>query len=445
MKKLKNSEIFNKYIKVCEENPEKYYKDYLACKEKVANSTAIYKGEPIPFLYNPMFHTEKDVENFKYIIDTLMKILNKVIGKYLNDSDYREKFGFSKELEELILIDPGYDVSVPIGRFDVFYKDINNFKFCELNADGASAMNEDNVIDRIILETEAIKNLSNEYQFDYLKLVDEWVEESIKLYKKFNSINDKPNVAIVDFKGLGTVKEFEVFKKVYEEHGYNAEIVDPRELIYKNNSLYYNDFKVDMIYRRAVTCELMERISEIPDFIEAYKDKNVCFIGGIRSQIAHNKIIFKVLHDKDTLELLSEEERKYVKNHIPYTAEFENNISIKEEAKNKDKYVLKPKDLYASKGVYVGKDFSIEEWNKKIEECWNNEYLLQEFCVPYTKEMVRFEEDKMTVEKFMYLIGLFQYNEKFRGFYTRVGKNNIISTSTGGFTVPNIVVKEKYK
>jgi len=35
------------------------------------------------------------------------------------------------------------------------------------------------------------------------------------------------------------------------------------------------------------------------------------------------------------------------------------------------------------------------------------------------------------------------YNEKFAGFYTRVGQKNIITSASGGFSVGNLIVKEK--
>lgn len=437
---LKES-LIKKYIDIVKSDEEKFYNDYLKTKKSVGNSTAIYKGEPVPFLYQPMFHTEEDINSFESLTDTLMSILNKVINRYLNNDNFRKKFGFPKELEELILIDPGYDVSVPVGRFDVFYKNKDNFKFCELNADGASAMNEDNELDRIIQDTLPINEL--DYDVSYLELIDKWVDESISLYNKYDKNNSKPNIAIMDLSGGGTIIEFEEFKKAYIKKGYNTEIVDPRDLVYKDGFLYHNDFRIDMIYRRLVTCELLENIHEMPDFIEAYKDRAVCVIGGIRSQIIHNKIIFKILHDEDNIEYLSEEEVSYVKNHIPYTAKFEIHENIKEECIiNKDKYVLKPEDLYASKGVYIGRDYSNEEWEALSNKCFNNEYLLQEFCEPYKVDMVVISDGNIEVQKFGHLIGLFMYNEKFAGFYTRVGQNNIISSSYGGYSVANLIIKD---
>ncbi len=88
----------------------------------------------------------------------MISITNKITNRYIEDKEFRKKFGFPKLIEDLIQIDNGYDINVPIGRFDIFYKDYDNFKFCELNTDGSSAMNEDNTIAKILLESKALND-----------------------------------------------------------------------------------------------------------------------------------------------------------------------------------------------------------------------------------------------------------------------------------------------
>ena len=436
--------INDDYINLIKENPREYIQDYKITKERVANSSAQYKGEPVPFLYHPMFFAEKDVKNIEKIGDMMISITNKVTERYMNYPEFRKKFGYSKELEDLILVENGYDINVPIGRFDIFYKDYDNFKFCELNTDGSSAMNEDNTIAKILLETKAAKTMGEEYELSYFELIDKWVNDSLEIYKKWSKNDDKPNIAIVDFQESGTPAEFELFQKSYKEKGYNAIIADPRDLEYRDGKLYFEDFRIDLVYRRIVTFELMENINEVPDFIAAYRDQAFCCIGSIKSQIIHNKIIFKILHDEDTLEFLSEEEKEYVKNHIPYTGEFKGEESVYEKVlNNKDKYIMKPLDLNASRGVYTGRDLTEKQWKDKLDESWNKDYIYQEFVDPYTREFVVFEDGELKIEDFGTIVGIFMYKEKFAGTYTRIGKENIISGLTSYYTAPNLMAKLK--
>lgn len=437
--------VNDEYIEIIKKDPKKYYRDYNDTKEKVRNSTAIYKGEPVPFLYHPMFFTQKDIENFKEISDTIMSISNKVTARYLQSEEFREKFQYPKKLEELILIDHGYDINVPIGRFDIFYKDKDNFKFCELNTDGSSAMNEDNTLANIMLESKALRELGKEYELINLDLIDKWVDDIVDIYRSWNKGDDKkPNIAILDFIESGTSEEFKVFSHAFKEKGYNIIIEDPRNLDYKDGSLYSGDFKIDLVYRRIVTFELLEKWDEIPDFIKAYKERAFCSVGSIKSQIMHNKIIFKILHDRDTLEFLSEKEKKFIEKHIPYTGLFTGSQKIYDRVLNyKDRYIMKPLDLNASRGVYAGRDMSQEEWNKRLSESFNKDYLYQEFFTPFKREHIVFDGERVDVEEFGSIVGLFIYKEKFAGLYTRIGKESIISGLTSYYTLPNIIASEK--
>lgn len=439
---MKAIEINKEYIEMIKSNPKEYIEDYKLTVEKVKNSSAYYKGKPVPFLYHPMFFTQEDIDNFSKISDMIISISNKVTNRYVEDEDFRKKFGFPDFIEELIQVDNGYDINVPIGRFDIFYKDYDNFKFCEINTDGSSAMNEDNALARILLESEALHDFGELYGLDYFELFDSWVVDSINIFKKYDTENHKPNVAIVDFVESGTSAEFEEFKKAYIKHGYNCIIADPRDLTYRDGKLYKDDYRIDLAYRRIVTFELIENIDQVPDFITAYKDRAFCCIGSIKSQVVHNKIIFKILHDGDTLELLTEEEQDFVKNHIPYTGLFKGDEDVFNLVlNNKDKYILKPSDMNASQGVFTGRDMVEDQWKDRLLQAWDKDYIYQEYVDPVEREHIVIDGENISTDSFKSIIGLFIYNEKFAGIYTRIGKNNIISGITNYYAVPNIVAR----
>lgn len=439
------NEISRDYINLIKSNPEAYIEDYRKIQDQVGNSTAIYKGQPVPFLYNPMFFSKEDMENFSDIGEAIIRIGNIVMGEYINNPEFRKKFKYSKDLEELILTDSGYDINYPIGRFDIFYKDKDNFKFCELNTDGSSAMNEDNTLARILLESKACKDFSDFYELEYFELIDSWVEKSLEIYKTWNGKDkiDKPNIAILDFMESATSVEFQLFKESFERSGYRAIIADPVDLEFRDGKLYRGDYRIDMVYRRIVTFEAIERLDEIKDFIAAYKAGAFCSIGSFKSQLIHNKIIFKILHDEDSLNLLTKEDQDFVKNHIPYTREFIGGDEVfNHVVENKDKYIMKPLDLNASRGVYVGRDLSQEEWESRLRDSFNSDYIYQEFVLPYRREFVVIEDDKIEVEDFGSIIGLFMYKERLEGLYTRIGKENIISGLSSYYTLPNVLAKK---
>ncbi len=443
---MQAKKLFEAYEKKVEEKVELYKQSYGIVVKEVENSVARYKGKPVEFLYQPMFFTHDDIQRFRDLTDDLMRILNKVIEEYLVNEEFRKHFGFTSLLEKMILKEPGYDINVPMGRFDIFYHyDSGNFQFCELNADGSSGMVEQRELQRVFLNSVAIEDFKDKFEIEGFELFQSWVDALLKNYRQYSKNDKKPQVAIIDFFKGNPPSEFVEFQKVFEANGCKTIIVDPRYLKYRDGSLYYEDFRIDCIYRRAVTWEIVENAEEVTDLIDAYLDGNVCVVGPIRSQVIHNKSVFAILHDPQKTPFLTTEERAFVNRHIPFTAIFDNQNKdlVAETIKNKDQLVLKPMDKYASNGVRVGQDYSTEEWVKIINEEAISEYLLQAFCNVPKIPMARFDINEVKFIDHNYIIGLFMYNGKLEGVYTRTGTHNIIGSIVECYTVPNFLVKEK--
>lgn len=434
-----NRKIIDKeYRDMILENIDEYQKDYFDMKEKVRNSKATYKGEPVPFLYMPKFYTDNDIENFKKLTKTMSQIFRKIIDKFLNDPEYRKKFGFPKWLNELILLPTNYSSPFPMARFDIFYDYNGYFKFCEINTDGTSAMNEERELSRIYLETKAAKQFGGGYEFHPFELFETWIDEILNIYME-NHHEEKPSIAIVDFISKSSMDEFIEFRDRFRKRGLWCEIISPDKIEYNEDGyLYFKNKKIDIVYRRLVTKDLLDNKDKIKDFIKGIKKGKTEIIGPIKSQIIHNKIVFKILQEKETLEFLDENEREFIKKHIPYTKELIlDNLDVHEVIKNKDNFIIKPMDLYASKGVYVGKDYSEQEWENLIKENNNNNYLLQEYFNPPETLMIDFESQKRE-RYFKNITGLYIYNENFYGVYSRVGKKSIISGIHDGYTLPTL-------
>ncbi len=440
-----NEVAFIQYQDNLIKNKEIYLQEYKKVSAEVAKSPAQYKGQPVDFLLQAMFFSPQDMERLRNLTGRLMRILNKTIDFYLENENFRQNFAFSPRLEKMILKDPGYKRYIPMARFDVFYHCNGNFQFCELNTDGSSGMVRARELERIIGESSVLADLKREYEFTGFEIIDTWVTALLENYKEFSKSNKKPQIAIIDFFSSGIPSEFVEFKKAFENRGCPTIVVDIRDLKYKNGKLYYEDFLIDCIYRRAVTGEIDENCDRVKDFTDAYLDGAVCVVGSLRSQIAHNKNIFSILHNPEKTFFLSQEERKFIEDHIPYTRNFDagKREMIEFTTSNREKLVLKPADKYAARGVYIGRDYSQEAWKVLVEGIKEKDYLLQEFCHVPKKPMAMFIDGDITFVDNNYTLGLFLYNEELKGIYTRAGRQNIIGSNVESFIVPNFIVEKK--
>ncbi len=425
----KNREGMKAAVRDLERSPM-YFRDHLTSRPV-----------QIPFMMN-----DETLKLFMRIVDTSYGIFSKVINEYLTCEDYRRLFPFSKELEELILTPAGYDCLVPVTRFDIFYhEDTGDFWFCEVNTDGTSGMNEDRIQDETMIHNPAFQEMRRRYQFRSFELFDSWVDRFMQIYSTYERRVEDPNIAVIDFMDGGTVREFEEFARHFQKKGYNCEVCDIRDLTYRDGKLWSPaGHTVDAIYRRAVTGDIMDRIDEVRPFIQAVKDGAVFLAGHFRTQIIHHKAIFQVIHLKRTLDILTEEERQFVKDHIPFTAAFENDDELFEKVlKNKDDYILKPWDSYQSMGVTAGPGTSEEDWEKAVRSAYGGGYLVQAYAPQYYSENRDFVFSTGEWEDFMNMTGLYVYGGQFAGVFARLAPGKGIIARGNERTQPAYLVRDR--
>lgn len=429
------------YLKEISIDYQKSKSDFDNQIDYIKNSTAKYHGRVVRTLAVPKVFDKKTVENFKNIANMTYTILTKIIARYLENEQFREYFDFDDKLKELILSDSGYECLLPVTRIDIFYnEETGDFKFCEINTDGSSAMNEDRELNNALRITDVYNKLKEKHGLTSFELFDSFVKDFEDIYSTYKYKKECPNVAIVDFLDHGTVNEFEQFRLAFITAGYNCEICDICELKYVDKKLTTpSGMVVDAIYRRAVTCDIMENISKIDSFLSAVANNDVCLIGSFRTQIAHSKILFKVLSDVNCLSFLNKKELDFVKKHFPKTYELKKNnplVDFEDVRKNKNKWIIKPIDSYASYGVHAGVEcLSDEEWNSYIDDAIDKGYIIQEFVTPYITLNTDFEQEFECSN----LTGLFMYNGNFRGVYSRVSKTEIISTQYSEMTLASVI------
>lgn len=442
------NEFTESYIKKVMDNPRPYEEDYRGMLERSENKRRLSKHEVVPMTYQGFFFEDDDSAYFETILQTMASIGHKVTAKFLEDPAYRKAFHFSQTLEDLILIDPGYTTPVPVGRYDIFYNGRGDFKFCELNTDGSSAMNEDRVLGKLLLRSKIMEAMSRDWEISRFSLFRPLVHALTWEYKKLKGKLPQ-TVAIVDFDDKMTEKEFRHFHEVFEKEGFDCTLTDPRTMEYRDGVLYGTDpytgreAAIDLVYRRMVTSDFLERIDDCQALLQAYKDQAFVMMGSFRSQIMHSKMIFKILHDPETLAVLSPEEQAFVKAHIPLTREVlteEDKALIKSQ---KDDWILKPYNSYASQGILLGREHSDRDWAAIVDDLPFNEYVYQAFVDVDPTPFLHLEDYAFQVDNFGHVIGLFMYMEEFAGIYARIGQSGIISGARDYFAAPAYLVKKK--
>lgn len=434
------------YKKLITDNLEGCREDAVKMRAALENSSAHYHGFTVHTLYIPKLYRAEDLEFLTRAADTTYGILEKVTEEYVKNPDYRKLFGFEERLERLILHEPPYKCYIPVARIDVFYDpDAMDFKFCEFNTDGSSGMNEDRELNNVFDTSETFRAFSSKHTIRRFELFDSWVSEFMRIYFSTSAAKEEPHIAIVDFMSSASNEEFEEFKRAFARAGYTCEICDIYKLRRENGSLISpSGQRIDAVYRRAVTSDIMKHYDEVRPLIDAYLNDETVVIGSFRTQIAHNKLIFKLLRDDMTRAILSDEENEFIERHIPETHMLtHDNIHKYEVIEDRFNWIVKPADSYASKGVFAGIEAKdAEEWLAFLSKHMDTGYLLQRYITPYESENIDLLWDKHAgFCKIANITGMFVYGGKLQGLYSRAAKTGVISTQYSEMTLPTIIVE----
>ena len=438
--------------------------------QEILRSDAKYMGSPVKMLYFPKAFTEQGFSRVREAGETAWKILVKVIREYLDHPDYRKLFGFPAELEEMICRRPEYSMLLPLCRLDMFLnEETGDFKFCEFNADGSSAMNENRIMTEAYRKTEMYRDFAERYEQEPFELFDSWVRVFLNLVRQAGHYPEHPQVAVVDFleKSI-TFAELEAFAEAFRRQGSDACVAEIRGLTYDGEHLYTPEgFRIDAIYRRAVTGDILDHRGEIEPFLSAVRDRKVCLIGDFCTQVVHDKILFKILHLDRTKAFLSDEENRYIEEHVPYTADLTPDLLTKEKFMHTEwvcrsgkicRWILKPEDSYGAHGIYYSGDLTDEKWQELLKERAGKGYVIQEYVSPYRtlnadytdtdyrdnpwQEQAKGQKSPR-IHSFANMTGMYLYGGHLAGIYSRLSPLNIISVEGDEHEMVSVVARRR--
>ncbi len=428
--------------------PEENRQGAAAMKNALVHSPLNWNGVMDKTLHIPKVFDEETIHHFRHIVQTSYHIFCKVIQEYRHNEQYRRLFPFPKELEELILLPVPYSSLLPMARMDVFYnEDTGEFQFCEINTDGTAGMLRDYEMGKALQHNPAHQAVAHQFDLQPFELFDTWVQTFLALYQEYPKKQSHPRVALVDFMENASVKEFEEFVRRFEQAGVACEICDIRSLIYQNGVLYSAEGnRIDAIYRRAVTADIMDHYAEVSAFLQAVRNDDVFVAGTFATQVIHTKWLFYVLHHARTKAFLSEEENAFVQRHIPLTVDFSAAyITLDEVLTHKDRFILKPVDAYASKGIYAaGREYTQAEWRALLPRLYGKGYICQQYCEQYMSENIDFAWGDGAWHAYTNMAGLYSYNGAFAGVLMRAAcGEKIITANTNERTLPVFTVIKK--
>ncbi len=397
----------------------------------------MFGERPLCVCIRPQLLTRRRYERAVAAAEGIYSAVSALERAVLQDPELRAELGLEPEEERLAMADPGFRSSSPSARLDSFFAD--EVRFVEYNAESPAGMAYSDNLAAIFAGLPAMKAFRKQFRGRFLQTRGRQLRSMLRAFTQWDR-GAKPAMAIVDWEGLPTAPEFEMFKAFFEEAGVQTVICDPRALEFSSGKLYAQGKPVNLVYRRVLTSELLHRGDETRALRDAYVAGAACVVNSFRAKLLHKKMSLALLSDDRYARLYTPAQRAAIRRHIPWTRRVR--LELAEEiARGRDHLVLKPNDEYGGKGVVLGWTVDQAEWEAAIQVATTQSYVVQEaveiprVAFPVVLDGLRYLDLAVDLDPYL-------FDGRAGGFMTRVSAAALLNVTAGaGSVVPTFVVE----
>jgi hypothetical protein len=367
--------------------------DQLAAEAQEALNVAqrshhLYFGNrPLCTVLRPHFYEPDQWDYLKCETEILLKAFGIAHEACMADAQLRAQLYLEPYEEALFSLDTGFEAPWTTSRLDSFF-DLNtmNLQFIEYNAETPAGMAYEDQLVEAFLELEPMKRFQQHYVVRSFAMRQGLLASLLEVYRQWGGTN-APQIGIIDWADVPTLNEHELCRIYFEDKGVRALLADPRALEYHDGHLWAGDFRIDLIYKRVLCSELIQRMGMDNPIVRALRDRAVCLSNAFSAKLMAKKASFALLSDEQNSHLYDEKQLTAIEAHIPWTRHVEERKTnfhgqtidlLPFIAENRERFVLKPNDEYGGKGVVIGWETSSEHWNDTLRQALTMPYVVQE-------------------------------------------------------------------
>ena len=412
---------------------------------------------PIVSVLRPHFLTPAHLDLLRAACATVAVASRQVIDYALARPHLRNRLAFTPGEQALMDIDPGYPEWSVSARLDSFLDgETNSLQFIEYNAESPAAIAYGDVISDIFLNLPLMQAFARQYTVRPMPARERMLQALLEAYQAWGGTGE-PRIAIVDWKGLPTHSEFVLFERFFAEQGLQSIICAPEDLRYEQGTLFAGDQPVDLVYKRVLTSEFLERMGDNAaghPLVQAYRDHKVCVANNFRAKLLHKKSIFALVSEEALTEAAGVDaaQREVLRRHIPWTRFVEPSRTTYQGQEvdllafvtaERDRLVLKPNDDYGGKGVKIGWETDAETWAAAVAEATEYPYVVQERVHIAYEDFPAWRGDHLEIARLLVDTDPFMFGAEMQGVLTRLSSVTLLNvTAGGGSTVPTLLIEE---
>jgi hypothetical protein len=391
-----------------------------------------------------------------YISETILNCIKRLPDLYFQVPQVREILRITPAEEEWLreCWTPAHrEVNPVFGRLDAvvdyttaMWKD--SIKFMEPNLSGIGGLHIAPTSTRILADLVVPALLAQDPSIR-LQLTDDVRELLLQELMEHLEAIGRPQgqVVLVDPKyATDGPDEPEALAAYYRQrHGISVLHADVSELRLRGDEVFYEDTRVDLVYRDASVLDLIDLAEEGVDVapMRALLRQNRV-VSSITAEL-DQKSCFEVFTDPALVQrFLTVEERQVMRRHILWTRIVSDRCTISPNGeeidlleyarKERESLVLKPNRSYGGEGVVVGPAVAQGEWEGAIDRALLDEdrWVVQQVAqIPVKSFQVLDESDRVHVEPFYVVVGMAPSRDGV-AFVVRASQQHVVNVAKQG-------------
>jgi glutathionylspermidine synthase len=414
-----------------------------------------FGDRPLCSVLRPRFFTPQQWRTLSTRSATVLRAFRKAHRAALADDTVLDQFRLTDWERSLVHVDPGFRDPSPVSRLDAFFVGADGIQFTEYNAETPAGGAYNDALAEMFFAMPVMRRFVKDWDVRALPARHNVLQALLDCWEQFSGGTSKPRIAIVDWEEVPTQSEFRLYQDYFRRQGYACSIVTPQSLSLRNGALTGPDGTIiDVIYKRVLLHELVEREGLEHPILQAVRTGKVCMVNPPSCKILHKKASLAVLSDERNAGLFVAEELREIDATIPWTRVVEQRDTVhagrevdllEHIAANREQLVLKPNDEYGGKGIVLGWEVSDGEWQSSIETALAEPYIVQQRIAlpkePYPSLVDgRVEFAERMVDTAPFVAG----GDYLDGCLSRLGTAALLNvTAGGGSQTPSFIVEHR--
>ncbi|MEX2285181.1 MAG: hypothetical protein WEE89_22030 [Gemmatimonadota bacterium] len=417
----------------------------------------LFFGErPLCSVLRPRFLTAQQYRMLQERGRVLLGAFAKIHQAALLDDSFRRQFGLLVWEEMLVVENPRFVDPSPLSRLDAFFvPERGGLRFTEYNAETPAGASYNDVLAELFLGLPVMREFVKRYELRSQPTRHMVMHALLNAYGEWSGTRAAPRIAILDWRDVPTYSEFVLTQDYFRSHGLDCIIGDPHEAEYRDGALFISGQPIDLIYKRVLINELIERGGVDHPVVRAVRENAVCMVNPFRCKILHKKLSLAVLSDEKNRGLFTADELDAIDAHIPWTRRVEDRrteyggkpVELLEFAEqHRDQLVLKPNDDYGGRGIVLGWETSPEQWTTALEAATREPFIVQERIEIPTEQFPVFAHGHVQIEDRILDTAPYAFYGGFvDGCLTRLSTESLVNvTAGGGSSVATFIVAPRW-